>query len=144
MPSQCPAAVCVSLSLAHGVGATVMREYDVIVLGAGPAGSIAAHQATLQGLSVLLVERSRFPREKACGGCLHGRAVELLGKMGLGPVLDMHGVPNGGRHGHLGHVRLRLRATVVSERRARARRAYEPGLLRGRFVSRSASSSSLR
>jgi len=62
--------------------------YDVTVLGAGPAGSIAAHQAARKGLRVLLVDRARFPREKACGGCLHGRAVELLGAMGLGPVLD--------------------------------------------------------
>jgi len=66
----------------------VTRLYDVTVLGAGPAGSIAAYQAARQRLSVLLVERSRFPREKACGGCLHGRAVELLGKMELGSVLD--------------------------------------------------------
>jgi geranylgeranyl reductase family protein len=50
----------------------------VIVIGAGPAGSITAHRLADQGASVLLVDRARFPRDKPCGGGLTLRAVRLL------------------------------------------------------------------
>jgi len=41
--------------------------YDLIVVGAGPAGSAAAISAAKKGATVLLLERSRFPRHKVCG-----------------------------------------------------------------------------
>jgi len=43
-------------------------NYDVIVVGAGPAGSTAAKHLAEKGLDVLLVDKERFPREKPCGG----------------------------------------------------------------------------
>lgn len=42
-------------------------RYDVIIAGAGPAGSSAAIHLATRGLSVLLVEQKKFPRPKLCG-----------------------------------------------------------------------------
>ena len=52
--------------------------YDLIVVGAGPAGSAAARTAALQGLDTLILEKETFPRYKPCGGALSSRAVSLL------------------------------------------------------------------
>ncbi len=52
--------------------------YDLIVVGAGPAGSTAARAAALQGLDTLILEKENFPRYKPCGGALSGRAASLL------------------------------------------------------------------
>ncbi len=43
---------------------------DVIVVGAGPAGSTAAKNLAMKGFSVLLLDKAKFPRHKACGGGL--------------------------------------------------------------------------
>ncbi len=51
--------------------------YDVIVAGAGPAGCTAAMILSERGLSVLLAEKSRIPREKSCSGQLISRTIEL-------------------------------------------------------------------
>jgi geranylgeranyl reductase family protein len=53
--------------------------YDVIVVGAGPAGSSCAARASELGLSVLLLERAEFPRPKPCAAGLTERALEMLG-----------------------------------------------------------------
>ena len=47
--------------------------YDVVISGAGPAGSTAAYYLARQGHRVALVDRHRFPRDKPCGGglCIH-------------------------------------------------------------------------
>ncbi|MFW9793823.1 MAG: NAD(P)/FAD-dependent oxidoreductase [Candidatus Thorarchaeota archaeon] len=52
--------------------------YDVIVVGAGPAGSIAAHDCAKMGLSTLLLEKYALPREKPCGGAVMYRAIKML------------------------------------------------------------------
>ncbi|MBT6158072.1 MAG: NAD(P)/FAD-dependent oxidoreductase [Planctomycetaceae bacterium] len=64
------------------------KPWDAIVVGAGPAGSIAARQLSLSGLRTLLVERKAFPRNKVCGACINGRAVAALHLLGLDGVLD--------------------------------------------------------
>ncbi len=56
---------------------------DVIVVGAGPAGSSAADHLATAGLDVLLLEKTSFPREKVCGDGLTPRAVKALTGMGL-------------------------------------------------------------
>jgi menaquinone-9 beta-reductase len=58
-------------------------EADVIVVGAGPAGSTTAFYLAQSGLDVLLLEKSRFPREKVCGDGLTPRAVKALVGMGI-------------------------------------------------------------
>jgi flavin-dependent dehydrogenase len=57
--------------------------WDAIVVGAGPAGSLAACLLAREGLKVLLVERQRLPRAKVCGGCLNAHALASLGRAGL-------------------------------------------------------------
>jgi len=59
------------------------KNYDVIVVGAGPAGITAALFAAKQNRSVLLLERTAFPREKICGDGLSTRAVKTLEALGL-------------------------------------------------------------
>jgi len=56
---------------------------DVIVVGAGPGGSSAAYHLASAGLDVLLLEKTRFPREKVCGDGLTPRAVRALAAMGI-------------------------------------------------------------
>ncbi|MGH3396814.1 MAG: geranylgeranyl reductase family protein [Streptosporangiaceae bacterium] len=54
-----------------------------MVVGAGPAGSAAAYYLATAGLDVLVLEKSRFPREKVCGDGLTPRAVKALAGMGV-------------------------------------------------------------
>ncbi len=51
-------------------------KYDVIVVGAGPAGATAAAVLAEQGLSVLLLDKAAFPRDKPCGGGLPTRVIQ--------------------------------------------------------------------
>ena len=61
-----------------------MTVWDVAVVGAGPAGSLAAHQLARGGASVILLDRAAFPRWKVCGGCLSPGALSVLEAAGLG------------------------------------------------------------
>ena len=56
-------------------------QFDVIVLGAGPAGASAAVTAAQSGLSVALVDKALFPRDKLCGGGLTGRAISNFARV---------------------------------------------------------------
>ena len=53
-------------------------EYDLIIVGGGPAGASAGRAAALRGLSTLLIEKSRFPRYKPCAGAVSERALASL------------------------------------------------------------------
>jgi geranylgeranyl reductase family protein len=53
-------------------------SYDVIVVGAGPAGSIAAHDCARAGLKTLLLEKFSLPRDKPCGGAVMYRGLHIL------------------------------------------------------------------
>jgi flavin-dependent dehydrogenase len=57
--------------------------WDAIVIGAGPAGALAAQQCALVGQQTLLIDAKQLPREKVCGGYLNSRALEPYGKPGL-------------------------------------------------------------
>jgi geranylgeranyl reductase family protein len=61
--------------------APVVEECDVVVVGAGPGGSSAARVAAAAGLRVLLLDRSRFPRYKTCGGGLIGPSLRAVGDL---------------------------------------------------------------
>ncbi|MGW7824446.1 geranylgeranyl reductase family protein [Streptomyces puniciscabiei] len=56
---------------------------DVIVVGAGPAGSTTAYYLAQAGLDVLLLDKAHFPRDKVCGDALTPRAVKELLAMGV-------------------------------------------------------------
>lgn len=60
-----------------------MDRYDVVVIGAGPAGSAAAYHASRGGLRVLVTDRAQFPREKTCGDALVPAAIRSLTRMGI-------------------------------------------------------------
>ncbi|MGA8210909.1 MAG: geranylgeranyl reductase family protein, partial [Nocardioidaceae bacterium] len=60
-----------------------LRQADVIVVGAGPAGASAAYHLAEAGVDVLLLEKQSFPRDKICGDGLTPRAVRHLVAMGI-------------------------------------------------------------
>src|SRR5665811_1927322 len=60
-----------------------VQSADVIVVGAGPAGSSTAAYLAMAGLDVLLLEKATFPREKVCGDGLTPRAVRELITLGI-------------------------------------------------------------
>ncbi|MBN9736385.1 MULTISPECIES: geranylgeranyl reductase family protein [unclassified Pseudonocardia] len=77
---------------------------DVLVVGAGPAGSAAAAWAARHGLDVVLADSATFPRDKACGDGLTPRAIAELGRLGLGDWVDTHGTNQGLRAHGFGQV----------------------------------------
>lgn len=73
---------------------------DVLVVGAGPAGSSTATWAARAGREVLLADAAVFPRDKTCGDGLTPRAVAELERLGLGEWVRSHAVNRGLRaHG---------------------------------------------
>lgn len=65
--------------------------WDVVVVGAGPAGALAAHGLASRGVRVLLVEQRLFPRWKVCGACLSRQALAALKTAGLGDLVAAQG-----------------------------------------------------
>ena len=54
------------------------KKYDVIIAGAGPAGSTAGYLLSRSGFSVLIIDRQSFPRKKLCAGLITNKTVRLL------------------------------------------------------------------
>jgi geranylgeranyl reductase family protein len=63
-----------------------MRTVDVVVIGAGPAGTAAAITAARAGREVVVVDKAVFPREKICGDGLTTGALRELEHLGLAPT----------------------------------------------------------
>jgi geranylgeranyl reductase family protein len=63
-----------------------VRAADVVVVGAGPAGSAAATVLARAGRDVVVVDKATFPRDKCCGDGLTAAALRLLEQLGLEPA----------------------------------------------------------
>jgi geranylgeranyl reductase family protein len=78
------------------------NRFDVLVVGSGPAGSVAALVLARGGARVALLDKARFPRDKACGDLVGPRGVQLMEDLGIdvaraAPVGDMMVVGPTGR-----------------------------------------------
>ncbi|WP_313410335.1 FAD-dependent oxidoreductase, partial [Aeromicrobium sp.] len=69
---------------------TLPTSTDVLVVGAGPAGSSAAAWAARLGLDVVLLDAATFPRDKTCGDGLTPRAIAELDRLDLGDWARSH------------------------------------------------------
>ncbi|NUT32254.1 MAG: geranylgeranyl reductase family protein [Hamadaea sp.] len=83
-------------------------DADVIVVGAGPGGSATAYHLARHGVSVLLLEKTEFPREKVCGDGLTPRAVKQLIDMGVDVSEESGWLHNKGLRVIGGGIRLEL------------------------------------
>jgi flavin-dependent dehydrogenase len=60
--------------------------YDMIIAGGGPSGAIAAERAAKNGLSVLVLEKEAYPRDKTCGGGVSRKALDVIGEIDEGLI----------------------------------------------------------
>jgi geranylgeranyl reductase family protein len=67
------------------------RNADVLVVGGGPAGSTLGWKLAECGISVIVLERANFPREKVCGDYVEPRGLRVLDAMGSLSRLEQHG-----------------------------------------------------
>ena len=67
------------------------RLWDVVIVGAGPAGAIAAAHLAAGHRRVLLLDRKKFPREKICGDGLLPDALRCLDAIGAGEIVRAAG-----------------------------------------------------
>lgn len=66
---------------------STIQFYDVVVVGAGPAGSTLAFELACNGIKVALLDKESFPRNKVCGGGISIRAASLL-PFDISPVIE--------------------------------------------------------
>lgn len=71
---------------------TLRSDYDVVIVGAGPAGSSAAIRLAENGLRVLLVEKKKFPREKLCGEFISPECLTHFKELGVFDRISSGGV----------------------------------------------------
>jgi flavin-dependent dehydrogenase len=101
--------------------------WDVVVVGAGPAGGLATLDLAQRGLRVLLVEKRAFPRWKVCGCCLNAQAQAVLAAVGQGRLIDSQGgVPL--RRLQLGHRGQRA-SLALPDGRALSRERFDQALV---------------
>jgi flavin-dependent dehydrogenase len=65
---------------------------DVVIVGAGPAGAVAATLLARAGVRVCLIDRAHFPRPKLCGDTLNPGALGLLTRLGLAQAVEARGL----------------------------------------------------
>ncbi len=68
-----------------------MKKFDVIIVGAGPAGSTAAYYLAQAGVKTALVDKQTFPRDKVCGDGAVANIITRLEKMGLSDWITANG-----------------------------------------------------
>jgi geranylgeranyl reductase family protein len=89
-------------------GERLAGQADVLVVGAGPAGSTTAYHLAQAGLNVIVVEKTSFPREKVCGDGLTPRAVKQILRLGIDPRADEGWIQNHGLRILGGGMRLEI------------------------------------
>jgi flavin-dependent dehydrogenase len=67
--------------------------YDVLIVGAGPAGSVAGLVAARAGARVCILDRSSFPRNKLCGDSVNPGAMATLARLGVAADVAARGLP---------------------------------------------------
>ena len=77
-----------SVPATNGEAGPVIDEAEVVVVGGGPSGSVAAANLAEAGHDVLLVDQSGFPREKPCGDGLTNVSVAFLNRHGLDDLME--------------------------------------------------------
>ena len=70
--------------------------YDVVIAGAGPAGSVAASVLARAGARVALIDRARFPRHKLCGDTVNPGVLAILRRLKLASMAEACGLPIAG------------------------------------------------
>ncbi len=75
-----------------------MTQPDALVVGAGPAGSIAALVLARAGVRVRLVDRARFPRDKLCGDTVNPGTLSMLDRLGIAGPLRQRATAITGMH----------------------------------------------
>ena len=95
---------------------------DVLIVGAGPAGSVAATVPARAGARVRIVDRATFPRDKLCGDTLNPGTLTVLGRLQLSAAVERLG--------------LRLDGMLVTGEGGVAIEGRYPDVLHGRSISR--------
>ncbi|HXW51670.1 MAG TPA: NAD(P)/FAD-dependent oxidoreductase [Candidatus Acidoferrales bacterium] len=118
--------------------------HDVIIVGAGPAGSTLALRLARMGYDAVLLDRSRFPRPKACGDYLCSGGVDALHELGVAErvLAGAHPIRRIALHGFGEHVRFdlpgdgarSLARDVLDARLLEAARAAGAQLVHGSFM----------
>src|SRR5262245_26713999 len=96
--------------------------HDVLVVGAGPAGSIAGLVLARAGARVRIVDRADFPRDKLCGDTVNPGTLARLRSLGVGAAVEAHG--------------LRVDGMLVTGERGAAIAGNYPNGLSGRAILR--------
>ena len=63
---------------------------DVVIIGGGPAGSVAAKKCAENGIHTVLLEKKRLPRRKVCSGMLLSKLVHILIDNEFGPIPEKY------------------------------------------------------
>ena len=114
-----------------------MEEFDAVVVGGGPGGSVAAYFLASAGAKVAVLERKHFPRAKTCGDGLTPRSVKILEDAGVAAIDSYHKVeslrvvaagktmdlPFPSINGYVEHGLVKPRKTLDSDIASRAQEA---------------------
>lgn len=79
----------------------INNRFDVIIVGAGPAGSTAAYYCSKYNLKVALFDKKIFPRHKPCGDAWCKPALDILSDMGILQKMEADGIVKSVRRGGL-------------------------------------------
>jgi geranylgeranyl reductase family protein len=105
---------------------TTSPNYDLAIVGGGPAGATAAMYAERHGLRAIVLDRATFPRDKICGDALSGKSMSILDELGLmEDVANLEGA-------EIRHIILASPAHVGARVDMRDRSHFDP--LTGRHV----------